>query len=42
MIETISPLHYYQKNEYNFWLPFYYRFGGDDRNYVSLRFVMVR
>ncbi|AOP33774.1 hypothetical protein A0128_07915 [Leptospira tipperaryensis] len=32
---TILPLHYYQKNEYNLWLPFYYRFGGDDRNYVS-------
>ncbi|WP_241555965.1 LA_1737 family protein [Leptospira yasudae] len=32
---TILPLHYYQKNEYNLWLPFYYRIGGDDKNYVS-------
>ncbi|EMJ93121.1 hypothetical protein LEP1GSC193_4195 [Leptospira alstonii serovar Pingchang str. 80-412] len=32
---TILPLHYYQKNEYNLWLPFYFRFGGEDRDYVS-------
>ncbi|EMY79813.1 hypothetical protein LEP1GSC060_1445 [Leptospira weilii serovar Ranarum str. ICFT] len=32
---TILPLHYYQKNEYNLWLPFYFRFGGNDRDYVS-------
>ncbi|UOG59244.1 LA_1737 family protein [Leptospira noguchii] len=32
---TILPFHYYQKNEYNLLFPFYFRFGGDDFNYVS-------
>lgn len=32
---TILPFHYYQKNEYNLLLPFYFRFGGDDIDYVS-------
>ncbi len=32
---TILPFHYYQKNEYNLLLPFYFRFGGDDMDYVS-------
>ncbi|MBM9578558.1 hypothetical protein JWG45_15530 [Leptospira sp. 201903070] len=39
---TVLPLHYYQKNEYNLWLPFYFRFGGDDRNYVSFSPVHYR
>ncbi len=39
---TILPLHYYQKNEYNFWLPLYYRFGGDDRDYVSFSPIHYR
>lgn len=32
---TFLPLHYYQKNEYNLWFPFYFRFGGEDKNYLS-------
>lgn len=39
---TILPLHYFQKNEYNLWLPFYYRFGGDDRDFVSFSPVHFR
>ncbi|MBM9502045.1 hypothetical protein JWG44_17450 [Leptospira sp. 201903071] len=39
---TILPLHYYQKNEYNLWLPFYARFGGEDRDYVSLSPIHFR
>ncbi|EMO46445.1 LA_1737 family protein [Leptospira santarosai] len=39
---AILPLHYYQKNEYNLWFPFYYRFGRDDRNYVSFSPVHYR
>ncbi|AXR66182.1 LA_1737 family protein [Leptospira mayottensis] len=38
----IIPLHYYQKNEYNLWLPFYYRFGGDDDNYFSFSPIHFR
>ncbi|MGJ4751237.1 LA_1737 family protein [Leptospira kmetyi] len=32
---TFLPLHYYQKNEYNIWFPFYFRFGGEDKNHFS-------
>ncbi|PJZ55265.1 hypothetical protein CH380_01810 [Leptospira adleri] len=39
---TILPLHYFQKNEYNLWLPFYYRFGGDDKDYVSFSPIHYR
>lgn len=32
---AILPFYYYQKNEYNLLFPFYFRFGGDDLDYVS-------
>ncbi|XDD51609.1 hypothetical protein AB3N59_07710 [Leptospira sp. WS92.C1] len=39
---TIFPFHYYRKNETHLWFPFYFRFGGDDKNYLSFSPIHYR
>ncbi|MDV6234809.1 hypothetical protein CH379_004090 [Leptospira ellisii] len=36
------PIHYYRKNEFNLWLPFYYRFGQGEDRYVSFSPIHYR